>query len=92
MGEFDRWDKAIAYLSDYEPGVTIWKMEDLPVVEGQSNPELWYKQAYVNRDLDALKELPEVRYLLDWYPSVEEFFRPHYGDFWWHKKQATPYS
>lgn len=89
MGEFERWEKAIAYLSDYEPGHTVHVMERLPVLEGMSNPELWYKQAYVNHDLDALTELPEVRYLLEWYPSVESFFSPHYGDFWWYKKPAT---
>jgi len=92
MGEFDRWEKAIAYLSDYSPGHTVHVMERLPVLEGMSSPELWYKKAYVDHDLDVLKRLPEVRYLLEWYPSVEAFFKPHYGEFWWHKRPATPSS
>ena len=81
--EFRRWNAAIDYLSDYEPGHTIHVMEKLPVVEGMSDPHLWYKRSYLNHDLTALKKLPEVQYLIDWYPTVESFFRPHYGEFWW---------
>ena len=92
MGEFARWEAAIDYLKDYEPGHTVHVMEQLPVLEGQSNPDTWFKKAYNNHDIDALKKLPEVEYLLEWYPQHEEFFKPYYGDFWWHKKQATPYS
>lgn len=92
MGEFRRWEKAIAYLADYEPGHTVHVMEKLPVIDGMSDPTLWYKQAYIDHDLDALKKLPEVRYLLEWYPRYEDFFKPHYGEFWWHKKPETPSS
>lgn len=81
--EFRRWDAAIEYLRDYEPGYTIHVMEDLPVVEGVSDPSLWYKKSYLGHDLAALKKLPEVSLLLDWYTKVEDFFRPHYGGFWW---------
>lgn len=83
--EFRRWNAAIDYLNDYEPGHTIHVMEDLPVLEGQSNPRLWYKKSYIEHDLTALKKLPEVQALLDWYPTAEGFFRPHYGEFWWQK-------
>ena len=93
MGEFRRWDIAIAYLSDYEPGHTVHVMEKHPVLDGQSAMDWWFKQAALNHDLERLKDLPEIRYLLEWYPRVEEFFKPHYPEgFWWHKKQATPNS
>jgi len=88
MDEFRRWDKAIEYLSDYEPGYTIHVMENYAVLDGASGMDWWFKQAVLNHDLDALKELPEVRYLLEWYPTVEWFFKPHYPEgFWWHRKE-----
>lgn len=91
MGEFRRWEKAIDYLADYAPGYTVHVMEKLPVVDGMSDPNSWYKQAYVNHDIAALKKFPEVEYLLEWYLQHEEFFKPYYPEgFWWHKKQATP--
>ena len=91
MGEFHRWELAIKYLGNYEPGVTIHVIEKLPVLEGKSS-DSWFRQAYLDHDIDALRKLPEVEYLLGWYPSVEEFFKPHYGEFWWQQKQATPSS
>lgn len=87
MGEFPRWEAAIAYLRDHEHRIHV--MERLPVTEGMSNPQLWYKKAYIDRDLESLTSLPEVRYLLEWYPRYEDFFKPHYGDFWWLRKQGT---
>lgn len=90
MGEFPRWEKAIAYLADYEPGVTVHRMEDYPVLEGKSGETTWWQQALKNHDLDALRKLPEIQYLIDdWYPRHEDFFKPYYGDFWWQEKTAT---
>lgn len=92
MDEFRRWEAAIAYLKD-KPH-TIHKIEDLPVLDGQSSNDFWWKKALNDHDLNALKKLPEVEYLLYWIkkPEIEEFFKPHYGDFWWLKKQETPSS
>jgi hypothetical protein len=87
MDEFRRWDAAIAYLSEHPH--TIHRMEDHPVLDGKGPTDTWWHKAYLDHDLDALKELPEVRYLLEWYPRVEAFFKPYYEDLWWHKKQET---
>jgi len=90
MDEFRRWEAAIEYLKDKEH--TVHKIENLPVLEGKSG-EHWAKDAIKNRDLESLKKLPEVRYLLEWYPRHAEFFKPHYPEgFWWHKRQETQSS
>lgn len=82
MDEFRRWELAMAHLKGRD--VTIHRIEDHPVLEGKSSNDWWWKKALANRDLDALKKLPEVEYLLSWYPTVEDFWRPHYpGGFWW---------
>ena len=80
MDEFRRWDIAIDYLTDYAPGYTVHVMEKHPVLDGASSMDWWFKKALADHDLDALKELPEVRYLLDWYPTAEKFFKPHYPE------------
>lgn len=91
MDEFRRWETAIHYLQRVPHKVHV--VENIKFHEGQSGTHFWWKQALINHDLNALKKLPEVRYLLDWYPTVKEFFEPHYPEgFWWHKKQATPSS
>ncbi len=93
MGEFDRWDRAIAYLKDRPH--TVHRMEDHPVLEGQSGQHTWWQKAKIDHDLDALKKLPEIEYLLEWIerPEVWAFFKPHYPEgFWWHKRQETPSS
>ena len=62
-------------------------MEKHPILEGESSADWWFKQALIDYDLDALKELPEIRYLLEWYPGVEEFFKTYYPEgFWWSQK------
>ena len=83
MDEFRRWDLAIDWLNARPH--TVHRMEDHPVLEGQSG-EHWAKEAIRNRDLNALKTLPEVRYLLEWIerPKVRAFFKAHYPEgFWW---------
>ena len=92
MDEFRRWEAAIGYLGKHKH--TIHKIEDHPVLEGQSGNGFWWKQALIDHDINALKKLPEVVYLLEWIkkPEIEEFFKPYYGDFWWLKKQETPSS
>lgn len=92
MGEFPRWEKAIEYFKDYEPGFTVHRMEDHPVLDGKSSDSFWWKQALEDHDLDALKKLPEIEYLLEWYPRHEDFFKPYYGGFWWQRKTATQSS
>lgn len=86
MDEFRRWEAAIAYLANHEH--VIHKMENHPVLDGESNKTTWWKRALAEHDLDSLKKLPEVDYLLEWIekPEIREFFRPHYGAFWWQKK------
>lgn len=88
MDEFRRWEAAIAYLAEHEH--TIHRMEDYPVLRGKMDDSTWWKQAAINHDLDTLKKLPEVEYLLRWYkrPEVSGFFRPHYGEFWWETKSS----
>jgi hypothetical protein len=93
MGEFHRWELAIEYLSKHAH--TVHKMEDHPVLEGESNPLTWWQQAKLKHDIDALKKLPEVEYLLEWIerPHVKAFFEKHYPEgFWWHRKTATQSS
>jgi hypothetical protein len=83
MDEFRRWEAAIAFLKDRPH--TVHRIEDLPKLEGDSGP-FWAKDAIKNRDLDSLKQLPEVRYLLEWIerPDIQAFFKPHYPEgFWW---------
>lgn len=85
MDEFRRWETAIDYLSDYPYGVTYHVIEKLPVIEGQSGPH-WAKDALKNKDLEQLKQLPEVLYLLEWMQQgkIRNFFFQHYPDgFWW---------
>lgn len=81
--EFRRWELAFNYLEDKD--VTYHVIEDLPKTEGDSGP-FWAKDAYRERDIDKLMDLPEVRYLMEWMqiPRVREFFLTHYPDgFWW---------
>lgn len=90
MDEFRRWEAAITYLKDRPH--TVHRIEDFPVLEGQSMQH-WSKEAVKNRDIESLKQLPEVRYLLQWIekPHIAAFFEPHYPEgFWWRKKPATP--
>ena len=92
MDEFRRWEHAIVYLkSKDESSYTIHKIENLPILDGESSMDFWWKKALKEHDLNALKKLPEVVYLLEWIkkPEIEEFFKPYYGDFWWLKKQET---
>jgi hypothetical protein len=82
--EFYYWDRAIAFL----PSVphTVHVMENFPVTNGESDPEIVWKVAYKNRDLDTLKELPEYPVFMHWYsqPHVKSFFAQYYPDgFWW---------
>ena len=89
MDEFRRWEAAMLYLGDRPH--TVHVIEKHPVLDGESSMDFWWKQALAKHDLTALKKLPEVQYLLEWYPKVEGFFKPHYPEgFWWHRKQATP--
>lgn len=90
MGEFPRWEKAIACLK--RRSHKVYRIEDYPVLEGRSSETHWWKQAYKNRDIKSLKSLPEVRYLLEWIeqPEIAAFFEKHYPEgFWWRKKQET---
>lgn len=84
MDEFRRWEAAIEYLKDKD--VTYHVMERLPNSEGDSG-EFWAKDAYKAKDLEALKKLPEVRYLLAWFkrPEIGGFFRKFYTseELWW---------
>ena len=84
MGEFPRWEAAITYLHNHPH--TVHRMEDHPVLEGQSSPETWWQKAKLSHDIDALKKLPEIEYLLEWIerPHIAEFFKEHYPEgFWW---------
>lgn len=88
LDEFERWEAAIKYLATHEH--VIHKMEDYPVLEGQSGKQTWWQRALTDHDLNTLKKLPEVEYLLQWYenPEIREFFEPHYGVFWWQKTES----
>ncbi len=92
MDEFRRWEAAIAYFkSKSEESYTVHRIEDLPILDGQSSNDFWWKKAVNNHDLDALKKLPEVVYLLEWYkrPEIQAFFIPHYPEgFWWQEKET----
>ncbi len=91
MGEFARWEAAIKYLATKEH--TVHRIEDLPVLDGMSAHDRWWSRALKAHDLDALKKLPEVEYLLEWYPCHEDFFKPHYPEgFWWHKRAAAQFN
>lgn len=95
MDEFRRWEAAITYLASKDKeSYTIHKIEDLPLLDGESSPDFWWKKAIKEHDIDALKKLPEVVYLLEWIkkPEIEEFFKPYYGEFWWLKNQEMPSS
>ncbi len=84
MDEFRRWETAIDYLSRHPH--KVFRIEDFPVLEGRSSDEWWFKQALKRRDLETLKKLPEVRYLLEWIerPEIAAFFKAHYPEgFWW---------
>lgn len=81
--EFRRWELAIDHLKTVPH--TVHRIEKHPVLEG-STGEHWTKTAVKERDLKALKELPEVRYLLEWIeqPKIGGFFKEHYPEgFWW---------
>ncbi len=91
MDEFRRWEAAITYLNDHPH--TVHRMEDHPVLEGQSSPTTWWQQAKIDHDIERLKKLPEIEYLLEWIerPHIAEFFEKHYPEgFWWREKTATP--
>ena len=84
MDEFRRWEAAIDYLKD-KPH-TIHKVENHPVLEGKSSDDFWWKRAVKEHDIDALKKLPEIEYLLEWIkkPEIAAFFERHYPEgFWW---------
>ena len=86
MDEFRRWELAIDYLKDKD--VTYHVVEELPKTEGDSGP-YWAKDAYRAQDLEKLKELPEVLYLLEWMQrgEVKDFFARFYPKgFWWLKE------
>lgn len=84
MDQFRRWDAAIEYLTNYEHGVNYHVMENYPEREGLG-PSHWSKDALRDRDIERLKELPEVQYLLEWIkqPKVRDFFSQFYEEFWW---------
>lgn len=90
MGEFRRWEAAIAYLSKHPH--TIHKIEQHPVLDGQSGNDTWWKVAYRDRDIEALKQLPEVEYLLEWFerPEICGFFEQHYcpEELWWRSTES----
>jgi hypothetical protein len=91
--EFRRWSLAIAWLADHDH--TIHMIEDYPNLEGRSSERLWWKRAYKCWDIDALLELPEVEYLLEWItiPSVQSFFLQYYPEgFWWAEMAKQPNS
>jgi len=87
---FRRWEAAIKYFEDYSHGVTYHIMEDYDVREG-TGPAHWAKQALEQRDLERLKELPEVRYLLEWIQQshIEDFFSQFYNEFWWRNAEDS---
>ena len=90
MDEFRRWEAAIDYL-ETRPH-TVHRIEDHPVLEGQSMQH-WSKDAIKNRDLESLKALPEVCYLLEWIkkPRIAAFFAKHYPEgFWWASTETQP--
>ena len=93
MDEFRRWEAAIDYLADYPYGVTYHVMEEYDIREGVG-PGHWSRQALVDRDIESLKILPEVVFLLEWIqrPKIRNFFSQFYGRFWYaedERLQAT---
>lgn len=91
MDEFRRWEAAIDYLEDYPHGVTYYVMEHYGTREGRG-PAHWSKDALEARDLESLKKLPEVRYLLEWIkrPKIARFFSQFYYGFWWNAEDEQP--
>lgn len=84
MDEFRRWEAAITFLRSRPH--TVHRIEDHPVLDGESSPSHWYKKAIADHDLDALKKLPEIQYLLEWIeqPHIADFFKKYYPEgFWW---------
>ena len=82
--EFRRWEAAISYLSNYPHGVTFHVMENYGTREG-TGPGHWAKDALKAKDIEQLKQLPEIVHLLEWIkqPKIRDFFSQFYEDFWW---------
>ena len=81
-----RYELAINYLANYEHGVVYYKMENFPVLEGIGpNRDHEYRQWVLDKDIEKLKTLDDVVYLLEWLkkPNIKRFFNIFYQDRWY---------
>lgn len=79
--EFRRWDLAIKHLKTVPH--TIYKMEDLPVLDGISPRDHLHK-LYQEKNIKEIRtRMEDFDFLCDWIKDREDFFTPYYGKFWW---------
>jgi hypothetical protein len=91
-----RYNLALDYFEDYEPGVTYHVMENYPRLAGKG-PMKNLRQGWMDKvenyvasgDSKDLQGLDDLRRLFQWLrePRVEQFFTQFYPEFWYLRKE-----